>query len=239
MNDELVKLITDQVLKVLQQEKDGQLLSAEDRVPFQREYRINEIPMGVSARHIHLSQEDLEVLFGKGYRLTRVRELPQPGEFVAQETVRIKGPRNSIDNVRILGDLRSFSQVEVSRTDAYTLGITPMVRKSGDIAGTPGISVIGPAGTLELQEGVIVANRHIHMNHADAKIFQVNDSDEVDVRIVSEKPAIWGKVQVRVGKELNLYMHIDLDDANSVGFNPKTDYAEILKQEVQACCWQA
>ena len=235
MNDMLVRRITEQVIKELQQE-EAEMAPVPDRP----ERFGGMIPVGISARHIHLSREDLEVLFGAGHCLRKQRDLPQPGEFVAEETVTLRGPSmRSIEKVRVLGDLRLFTQIEISRTDAHLLGISPMVRKSGSLAGTPGAVVIGPCGCLQLPEGVIVANRHIHMNPADAELFQVRDGDEVDVRVVSEKPTIWGKVQIRVSSGANLYMHIDFDDANSVALDPKQAYTEILPEEVRKCCWQA
>lgn len=242
MNDQLIRKITEQVLAELHQTSFQQHEQGNTAEEVQPTTVINSgsipIPIGVSARHIHLCREDLDVLFGPSYQLTKIKELPQPGEFVAKEVVTLVGPRlRALEGVRILGDLRPVTQIEVSRTDAYALGITPVVRKSGDIKNSPGITLIGPVGSIRLDEGVIVANRHIHMNPRDAQALGVSHNDEVDVRILSAKPTIFGRVQIRVQENANLYMHIDLDDANSVGYD-ENSFVEIVNGEVSKCCWQ-
>lgn len=239
MNELLIKKITEQVIAELKESPAAECQTKEvGKQQLNCAPSDSAIPVGVSARHLHLCQEHLEVLFGKGATLTKLKDLPQPGEFAAKEKVTLVGPRlRAIEGVRVLGDLRPFTQVEISRTDAHYLGIKPEVRKSGDINGSPGITIIGPAGSLQLEEGVIVANRHIHMNPADAERLGVRNNDVVDVRVLSEKPTIFGKVQIRVGENLNLFMHIDVDDANAVAFDDNV-YVEILNTEASKCCWQ-
>ncbi len=175
------------------------------------------IPVGVSVRHVHVRQEDLEILYGPGARLTKARDLRQPGEFAANETVALIGPRlRALENVRILGPVRRQTQVEISRTDAILLGIDPPVRRSGDLAGTPGIAIAGPKGVLTLREGVICANRHIHLSADDAARLGVKDDDEVQVEFDGPKGLIFRHVQIRVGR-FALEMHLDTDDANAAG----------------------
>mgnify|MGYP001390580459 CR=1 FL=1 len=173
------------------------------------------VPVGVSARHVHVSQEVLERLFGPGYELHVMRELSQPGQFAAEETVSLVGPKGCITGVRILGPARALTQVEISRTDGYTLGVHPPVRLSGDIEGTPGIAIVGPKGAVYIEKGVIVAARHIHMTPADAATFGVRDGQKVLVRAETERPVIFEEVVVRVREDFALDFHIDLDEANA------------------------
>lgn len=176
------------------------------------------IPIGISVRHIHVSQGDLDVLYGPGHQLTKLRDLYQEGEFAAQEVVTLVGPKmRSLENVRILGPIRSRTQVEISRTDAIYLGLNPPVRKSGDLAGSSPITLVGPAGTLVLKEGAIVANRHIHMSPEDGRRFGVSDDDYVSVEVSGEKGLVFKHVQVRVSPKFRLQMHLDTDDANAAG----------------------
>ncbi len=178
------------------------------------------IPIAVSARHVHLTQESVDILFGKGYQLTELRPLSQPGQFAAKETVTLIGPRNKIENVRILGPCRNLNQIEISRTDEFFLGIDAPVRESGNIANSPGLTLQGPAGTLTLHEGVICAWRHIHMNPQDAIEFGVEDRDLVSVEIHSgEKSLIFNNVLIRVSDKFKLEMHIDTDEANAAEVN--------------------
>ncbi|MBP2628505.1 MAG: pduL [Firmicutes bacterium] len=241
MNELLIKKITEQVIAELKETHvaaEGQAKATSNQQQPVFASSVPNIPVGVSARHLHVCQEHLEILFGKGHKLTKLKDLPQPGEYAAKESVTLIGQRlRAIEGVKILGDLRPVTQVEVSRTDARYLGIKPEIRRSGDTAGSPGITIVGPAGSLQLTEGVIVANRHIHMNPNDAQRLGVSNNDEVDVRILSTKPTILGKVQIRVSNNANLYMHIDVDDANAVAFDDNT-FVEILNMEESKCCWQ-
>ena len=178
----------------------------------------NTVPVGVSNRHIHLSVDDAETLFGKGYQLTPLKDLSQPGQFACKETLTIVGPSlRPIENVRVLGPVRKASQVEISRTDSFTLKVKPPVRESGDIAGSAPITIIGPKGVVQLKEGCIIANRHIHMSTAEGAQFGLADGDYVDVETSGERRTKFYDVQVRVNKDFRLEMHIDTDDANAAG----------------------
>ncbi len=169
-----------------------------------------------SARHVHLTEEDIEVLFGKGATLTHKKDLSQPGQFACEERVTLVGPKKSIANVIILGPARSATQVEVSFTDARTLGLTPPVRESGDIAGTLGCKIVGPAGEIEITQGVIVAKRHIHMTPEDARSFGVEDKQIVKVQIKNDmRTTVYDDVVIRVSPKFKLAMHIDTDESNA------------------------
>ncbi len=173
------------------------------------------IPVAVSARHVHLKQADVEALFGEGYQLTKRSDLSQPGQFAANEKVVIAGPKGSIEGVRILGPARSLSQVEISLTDAFKLGVRPPLRQSGDISGSSSITLIGPKGVVHLDEGLIIAQAHIHMNEQEAEALNVVDDEIVQVRIEGERPLVMSKVRVRVSDRYALEMHIDTDEANA------------------------
>lgn len=173
------------------------------------------IPVGVSNRHIHLSPSHVEALFGKNYVLTPLRELSQKGQFAAKETVTLIGPKGSIPNVRILGPSRGATQVEISRTDGFALGVHTPVRLSGDIEGTPGITIVGERGTVELQQGLIVAKNHVHMSPDDAARYEVANGDSLIVRTTGERPIWFADVVVRVSPTFSLDLHIDTDEANA------------------------
>ena len=178
----------------------------------------NTVPVGVSNRHIHLSSADLETLFGKGYQLTPIKDLSQPGQFACKELLTIVGPSlRPIENVRVLGPVRSSSQVEISRTDSFALKVKPPVRESGDIKGSAPITIIGPKGVVTLNEGCIIANRHIHMSEEEGAVFGLKDGDYVTVDVKGERRTTFYDVQVRVNKAFRLEMHIDTDDANAAG----------------------
>ncbi len=173
------------------------------------------VPVGVSARHVHLTQEHVEQLFGKGYQLTKKKEL-MGGQFASNEQVTIVGTKlRAIENVRILGPVRRRSQVEVSQTDAVKLGVAAPVRESGKTKGSAPIAIVGPKGAIYLEEGCIVAKRHIHMNPADAQKADVKDGEIVSVRFTNERGTIFNNVQVRVDDSFTLEMHIDTDEANA------------------------
>jgi len=177
--------------------------------------KVKQIPIGVSNRHVHLTSEDLEKLFGEGYELLVAKELSQPGEFAAKETVTIKTEKAEIPKVRILGPIRKFTQVEISKTDARKLGVDAPIRASGNIDGTPGITLIGPKGSLKIEKGVIIAERHIHMTPQDAERFQVKDGQYVSVKVEGNRGLIFNQVLIRVKDTYALDMHIDTDEANS------------------------
>lgn len=178
----------------------------------------NEIKVGVSARHVHLSREDLDVLFGKGFELTKKKTL-MGREFASDQQVTLVGPSlRSIENVRVLGPVRKHTQVEISRTDTFVLKVSPPVRPSGDIKGSEKLVLVGPKGTIYLSEGVIIANRHIHLTPSYALEHDIKDGDYVDVLVENdEKPTKFFDVQVRVRDDFNTEMHIDTDDANACG----------------------
>lgn len=185
------------------------------------------VPVGVSARHIHLTQEHIEILFGEGYQLTEFKPLSQPGQFAANETVEVIGPKGSFKTVRILGPARPASQLEVSRTDSFAIGVKAPVRESGNIEGTPGVKIVGPKGEVELQEGVIVAARHIHFHTSDAEKWGISDKQMLRVRVGGERGLVFENVIARVSPNFALDMHIDTDEANASGAK-NGDTAEIL-----------
>ena len=169
----------------------------------------------VSARHIHLSDADLAVLFGEGHQLTCKKELSQPGQFACEEKVLVKGARGEL-KMSVLGPTRKDTQVEVSLTDARTLGVSAMIRESGDIAGTNGCTLVGPCGTVELKEGVIAAKRHIHMTTKDAEYYGVKNGQIVEVKVETNgRTTTFGDTVVRVSDSYALAMHIDTDEANA------------------------
>lgn len=169
-----------------------------------------------SARHVHLCAKDVAVLFGEGHKLTNKKDLSQPGQFACEERVNVVGPKNEIKNVIILGPERPATQVEISLTDARTLGISPPVRESGDLAGSAGCKLVGPAGEVELSEGVIAAKRHIHLRPEDAEKFGVTDKQIVQVKVGTDgRTTVFGDVVARVNANFMPYMHIDTDESNA------------------------
>lgn len=175
------------------------------------------IKAGVSNRHIHLSAGDLEVLFGKGYELKPIKDLGQPGQYAADEKVILVGPKGAITGVRVLGPVRKATQVEVSRTDAFALGVKPPIKDSGDHENTPGITVVGPKGTVVLKSGVMLAKRHIHMTPEDAEAYGVKDKDMVTVYCEGngQRKTVFDDVLVRVSSSYALEFHADVDEANA------------------------
>lgn len=176
------------------------------------------VPVGVSNRHIHLTHEHVEALFGAGYTLTKLKDLSQPGQYACKETLTIVGPSmRPIEGVRVLGPERKKSQVEISRTDSYQLKVKPPVRESGRLEGSAPITIIGPCGVVILNEGCIIANRHIHMHPDDGARFGVRDGDTVTVQVDGARRTRFYDVQVRVHPDFRLEMHVDTDDANAAG----------------------
>ncbi len=188
------------------------------------------VPAAVSARHVHLSQEDLYRLFGAGYELSVQKNISQPGQYAAEETVTLEGKKGSIQNVRVLGPVRAETQVEVSRTDTYTLGIDVPVKNSGNLSGTPGITIRGPKGVITLKQGIIVADRHIHMTPSDAARFGCRDGEKVQVKVEGVKPGILGGVTIRVSPTAAFELHLDTDDANAFFIN-NGDLLEVFRKE--------
>ena len=188
------------------------------------------IPIGVSNRHCHLSREDMDRLFGPGSELTWKKDLGQPGQYAAEETVSIQGPKGRIDRVRVLGPLRSQTQVEISVSDGFALGVTPPVRESGQLNATPGIEIIGPKGSAMIDSGIIAAQRHIHMTPETAALFGIEDKALVCVEVGDPKArgAVLQNVLVRVSDQYALEMHLDLDEANGLGLR-NGDCARLVK----------
>ena len=186
------------------------------------------VPVGVSARHIHLTQQDVEKLFGEGYQLTKKKEL-MGGQFAANEQCTVVGLKlRAIENVRILGPVRKQSQVEISATDARTLGVSAPLRESGDTKGSAPVALVGPKGVVYLDEGCIVAARHIHMTPAQASSVSLHDGDYVSVRMGNERGAVLDHVKIRVDESFSLEMHIDTDEANACQVK-QGDLASIIR----------
>lgn len=218
MQEQLVQKIVEEVLQ--------QVLKNQSSRPDD-----GKIPIGVSARHVHLAQAEVEQLFGENYQLTPKFELSQPGQFAAEETVVIAGPKGSIDRVRILGPARTLTQVEVSWTDAMKLGVKPPLRISGDIKDSSPVTLIGPKGSVVLPEGLIIAQAHIHMSPADSERFQVVDGQSVQIKVQGLRPIILSNVMIRVSERYRLEMHIDTDEANA-GLIQQGAFAEIVNGQV-------
>ena len=204
MEQQTVEMITKMVLQTLNQMDEKSQKSGGYQVP-----------VGVSARHIHLTQEHVEALFGEGYHLTKKKDL-MGGQYACNETVTVVGLKlRAIENVRVLGPVRKASQLEVSATDAMKLGIAAPIRESGNVAGSAPIAVVGPKGAIYLKEGCIIAMRHIHMSPADAQAAGVHDGDIVSVKADNERGTVFNQVKIRVHDSFTLEMHIDTDEANA------------------------
>lgn len=186
------------------------------------------IPIGISNRHIHLSQADINTLFGENYELTKLKDLSQEGQYAAKEVVTICGPKGAIEKIRVLGPARKESQVELSIGDCIKAGIKAEIRQSGDLKDTPGVVIVGPKGAVNLERGVIVSQRHIHMNEEDAKKQNVCDGEVVSLKIDGLRGGILNNVIVRVHKSFKLECHLDIEEANGLGLNPKSK-VEIVK----------
>ncbi len=194
------------------------------------ETKMAEILIETSARHVHVTLETLEALFGKGAELTKKKDLSQPGQFASEQRVTVVGPKKELANVSILGPCRSANQVELSATDARSIGLPIDVRESGDIAGTPGCTLKGPAGEVTLSEGVIVAKRHIHLTPETAEKLGIKNSDIVWIKAVTNgRTAILGDVVARVSEKFSDAMHIDTDESNAIGATPGL-MGEIIKE---------
>ncbi len=187
-----------------------------------------ELPIALSNRHVHLSKEHIEVLFGEGYELTKMKDLSQPGQYACEEKIDVVGPKNTLKGVRVLGPARGNTQIEVSLADGFTLGVVPPVKDSGDLAGSPGAKLIGPKGEVEISEGVIAAARHIHMHTSDAEEFGVVDKDRVKIRVSGERGLVFENVLVRVNESYALEMHVDVDEGNAAAVKNGT-IVELIK----------
>ncbi|RXI49094.1 propanediol utilization protein [Clostridium tetani] len=211
ISNEEINYIVDEVTKRLKEEKEdlGILIEA-------------------SGKHVHLSKEHVEKLFGKGYELTKKRDLSQPGQYLCEEKVTLIGPKGIMQNVSVLGPTRENTQVEVSKSDAVSLGINAPIRMSGDTKGTSPIILASKTSVVRLEEGAIVAKRHIHMTPEDALKYGVTDKEKVQVKVKGERSLIFDEVIVRVSDKFNTVVHIDYDEANACGF-VKNTRGEILK----------
>lgn len=222
----LLVAATDEQLELAREA--GALLAARDKIGAQREavrHPPKPIPIAISARHVHLTQAAVEKLFGPGHELRSRKPLSQPGQFASEECVDLIGPKRNIESVRVLGPVRPKCQVEISRTDEFHLGIDAPVRASGDVANSPGITLRGPAGELQIREGVICAWRHIHMRPEDAAHYGVEDRDVVEVAVqhtTEGRELVFGDVMVRVSPKYALEMHIDTDEANAADLSPRS-----------------
>jgi propanediol utilization protein len=190
--------------------------------------KIIKIPVEISARHVHLCQKHLDQLFGPGYQLTKLRDLSQKGQFAAVETITLKTEKNQISNVRIVGPLRKKTQVEISKTDARFLGLNPPIRKPGDLKGSAGCILIGPKGSVELKEGVIIAWRHLHVNPEFAKKYNLSPEKYVSIRVNNEERSItFHKVFVHIDPKFTPLFCVDTDEGNAAGIDQKGE-AELL-----------
>jgi putative phosphotransacetylase len=187
------------------------------------------VEIGISNKHLHLSQEDLEKLFGEGYELTPVKDLKQPGQYAADEKVDLIGSKGNLKGIRVLGPVRPETQVELALTDARGIGIDAPIRESGVLDGTPGLTIAGPKGQVEMEKGVIIALRHIHLSEEQAKDADVVDKELVDVKTTGTRPIIFEDVLIRAGNKYEREMHLDTDEANAAGVK-NNDMAEIIKK---------
>ncbi len=180
------------------------------------------IPVGISNRHIHLSREDLDTLFGYGYELNVLKELSQPGQYGCKETLTICGPKGAIEKVRVLGPVRDKTQVEILAGDSFKLGVVAPTRLSGDLEATPGLTLIGPKGSVQLMEGLIVAQRHIHMTLADASYLGVKDGQVVSIKLDGPRGGTLQNVMVRANDNSALEFHVDIEEANAMNINARS-----------------
>ena len=186
------------------------------------------VMINVSNRHVHLCKKDLETLFGKNFELEKKKDLIQPGEFASEQTLTIKTEKSEIENVRVLGPIRNYTQVEISKTDAFKLGINPPVRDSGDLKESEKITLIGPKGTVNLEEGCILAARHIHLTPEDVKNFGLEGKKQVNVKVDGERGALLYNVHLKISENYKFEMHIDTDEANALLLKSGT-MGEIIK----------
>ncbi len=221
MTEQVNKELTDYITQLVMEELERCGL-APDREP------LRFVPVGVSARHVHLSQADMELLFGTGKPLTKFKDISQPGQYAANEKVTVIGPKGTIENVRILGPFRKHTQVEIAASEARKLGVQPPVRESGRIEGSPGVQLAGPHGAVTLVQGCIIAERHIHMTPADARAYGVRHGQKVQVKVPGGKGGIMDHVSIKVREDYALEMHIDTDDSNAFGIK-QGDALEILR----------
>jgi len=232
---QLIDIITRRIISRLNNQADSDEFADVEQYPsepflYKGQIRKNSVPVGVSARHVHITQEHLEELYGKGHELTIYAPLYQPGEFAAEEVVTLVGPRmRAIERVRILGPTREYTQVELAKTDAVQLGIEPPIRNSGDLKGASPILLVGPSGSMNLKEGAIRPNRHIHMSPEEAERLKIKPDDVLKVRVSGERALIFENVFPKIKKGVLLQMHIDTDDANAANLRGG-ELVEMIKE---------
>jgi putative phosphotransacetylase len=190
--------------------------------------KLPKIIIEVSARHVHLAQADLETLFGKGYQLTFLRKLSQRGEFAANEVIDLKTAKNILRHVRVLGPDRDYTQIEISKTDAFYLGLAPLVKDSGDLEGTPGLTIIGPKGEVQAEHGVILSHRHIHCSPSEAQKYGLKIGQLVKVNVLGKRSLVFDQVLVKVKEGYSWHMHIDTDEANAAGIDDSNNMGEVI-----------
>lgn len=224
VDENLVDYIYEEVLKALPRESIAKVM------PPQSAYDTLRIPLGVSNRHIHITPENFSILFGPESSLEKYRDLYQPGDFAAKQTVTIVGSKmRAIQNVRILGPLRDYTQVEISLTDSIGLGVKPPVRNSGDLSGAAPLTLVGPKGSVYLEHAAIIASRHVHMGPGDAERFGVQDGDYIKVHVGGVKPTVFEKILVRTNENWKLQLHLDTDEANAANVRCSTEVEFIEK----------
>lgn len=203
---EILERVVQQVVQHLQHETTQQGKTCQESV---------QVPVGVSNRHVHLSRSDMDALFGPGSELVRMKAMKQPGQYAAEETIIVKGPKGSFNKVRVLGPLRKETQIEISVSDGFSLGVNAPLRQSGDLKGSPGIELIGPYGSVKKETGLIVAQRHIHMTPETAEQYGFSDGDDVSIYAPGNRAMIMKKILLRVTTASANEMHIDIDEANA------------------------
>ena len=219
--EQLISVITEKVVQQL----SGMI---ESSAPKSTKYTKKKIPLGISNRHVHIAQDDFKILFGKEAEISKLRDLSQPGQYVCEQMVTLVGPKGVIEKVRILGPYRKKTQVEVSVSDCFKLGVKAPIRDSGDLEGSASITLVGPAGSLTLKEGCIIAARHIHMTPDDANYYGVIDGERVNVRGIGNRGVVFLDVLVRVSPKYVLEMHLDIDEANAAALK-NGDLLEIFE----------
>ncbi|WDV44268.1 phosphate propanoyltransferase [Clostridiaceae bacterium M8S5] len=187
-----------------------------------------QLPIALSNKHIHLSKEHVEILFGKGYELTKMKDLSQPGQYACEEKVDVVGPKGTLKNVRVLGPVRKETQLEISLSDGFKLGVKADIKDSGDLEGSPGAKIVGPKGEVTIDKGIIVAARHIHMHTDDAKDFGVEDKQRVNIKVGGTRGLVFNNVLVRVHPTYALEMHVDIEEGNAAGVK-NGDLVELIK----------
>lgn len=218
-------LLVDAITKIVQEELAKSSCPA---VVLKDERDTLLIPVSISNRHVHLAEKETEILFGSGYQMRKAKELSQPGQYACEETVTLVGPKGVLEKVRVLGPQRRRTQVEISISDCFKLGIRAHLRDSGDLDNSAAVTLVGPVGSVTIPEGCIIAARHIHMSFADARRFGLKNRDKVNVRVRGPRGLTFAEVLIRVHDQFRLEMHVDVDEGNAVGLK-NGDRVQIVK----------